>query len=85
MIKLNASLWKMMTDGVDDKYHEPRGADIIMHSYALSWLKLHQLQAGGHHGKCRDMYPRPHSIGCKAYSINTFLEGLQCSHPLIIN
>ena len=22
MIKLNASLWKMMTDGVDDKYHE---------------------------------------------------------------
>ena len=39
-------------NGVDDKYHDPRGADIIMHSYALSWLKLHQLQVGGHHGKC---------------------------------
>ena len=39
-------------NGVDDKYHDPRGAYILMHSYALSWLKLHQLQVGGHHGKC---------------------------------
>ena len=39
-------------NGVDDKYHDPRGAYILMHSYALSWLKLHQLQLGGHHGKC---------------------------------
>ena len=39
-------------NGVDDKYHDLRGADIIIHSYVLSWLKLHPLQAGGHHGKC---------------------------------
>ena len=39
-------------DGIDDKYNDPHGAYILMHSYALSWLKLHQLQVGGHHGKC---------------------------------
>ena len=46
-------------DGVDDKYNDPHGVYILMHSYALSWLKLHKLQVGGHHGKCRDMYSRP--------------------------
>ena len=46
-------------DGVDDKYNDPHGVYIFMHSYALSWLKLHKLQVGGHYGKCRDMYSRP--------------------------
>ena len=39
-------------DGVDDKHNDPHGVCILMHSYALSWLKLHKLQVGGHHGKC---------------------------------
>ena len=40
MIKLNASLWKMMTDGVDDKYHElvvQILSYILMYSYASRW------------------------------------------------
>ena len=40
MIKLNASLWKMMTDGVDDKCHEfvvQILSYILMYSYASRW------------------------------------------------
>ena len=40
MIKLNASLWKMITDGVDDKYHEfvvQILSYILMYSYASRW------------------------------------------------